>query len=152
MGKLNTGGFNSPSSQANRRVRGMSQFKLKQILKYKLPLNGINFELRSEAYTSEVGEEIGRGLGLDVHKGAAYAFAIKVIDYHHFKLLKDSLQDEPNGRGIGGNFRRNGLTAHVQFLALHGDDRLGIDDPEKARLFPEYKVGKAPPDGEVPNG
>ncbi|KXA89195.1 hypothetical protein AKJ61_03390 [candidate division MSBL1 archaeon SCGC-AAA259B11] len=152
MGYLNTGGFNSPPSQANRRVKGMCQFKLRQILKYKLPLNGVNFELRSEGSTTKVGGEIGECLGLDVHKGAAYAFAVKVVDYHHFKLLKDSLQDEPDGRGSGEDFGRDGLTAHVQFLAFHGDDRLGIDDPERVRLFPECKVGKAPPDGGVPNG
>jgi len=51
---------------------------------YKLPMNGIRYDERSEAYTSKVGAKLSKPLGPDVHKTSAYAFAIKVTDYPSF--------------------------------------------------------------------
>jgi len=71
----------------NRRVQGMNQFQLRQILEYKLPMKAVSYTELSEAYTSKLGTRLSKPLGLDVHKAASYAFAIKAANYPFFKSL-----------------------------------------------------------------
>lgn len=126
--------------RANRMIRGMCQYRLRQILRYKLPLRGVPYRERSEARTSKVGEHVGRALGLDGHKGAAYAFAIKVLDYRHFKFLCSVLPDEDDGssRHIGLS-TGSGLTAHIQSLASDDSDGGPLDgnDPKTSAVLGE---------------
>jgi IS605 OrfB family transposase len=83
--------------KANRKVQEMNQFRMRQIMTYKLPLNGVRYSGRSEAYTSKVGGTLSKPLGLDAHKASAYAFAIKVIDYVSFTFLRSVHADEGDG-------------------------------------------------------
>jgi len=140
-GSLSTSNFNSPSSKANRSVRSMPQFKLRHILSYKLPLRGIPFKERSEAYTTILGRYLCKPLGLDAHKGSAYAFGIKVLDRKLFSNLRGLLSDggdgSPGGEGESGGCVPTGL---VQFLALHGYDGLG-NPGEIPGATPRFMVG-----------
>jgi hypothetical protein len=102
VGKLHTA-YTDSGHRFNRRLQGMNQFRLRQVMRYKLPNASINFQERSEAHTSVVGQELKTPLGLDVHKASAYAFAIKTLDYDRFQSL------------------RNGLTALHEFCADEGD-------------------------------
>lgn len=116
-GKLRT------RSIKGRKVNRMSQFKLRQVMRYKLPLNGVKFQERSEAYTSKVGEVLSKPMGLDVHKASAYAFADKVIDYPKFALLRGVLPNEGDGiprQGLSGG---SGLTALHQANLVHDEAR-----------------------------
>ena len=83
--------------KANRKVQGMNQFRMRQIMAYKLPLKGVRYSDRSEAYTSKVGAKLARPLGLDIHKAAAYAFSVKVIDYASFTFLRSVHANEEDG-------------------------------------------------------
>lgn len=102
VGKLHTA-YMDNSHRFNRRVQGMNQYAIRQIMRYKLPLDGVGFKERSETNTSVVGQKLKTPLGLDVHKASAYAFAIKTVDYPRFQSL------------------RNGLTALHEFCADEGD-------------------------------
>jgi IS605 OrfB family transposase len=102
VGKLHTGYTNS-GHHFNRRVQGMNQYAIREIMRYKLPNAGIDFQERSEAHTSVVGQKLKAPLGVDVHKASAYAFAIKAVDYGRFQSL------------------RNGLTVLHEFCADEGD-------------------------------
>ncbi|MGA2237800.1 MAG: hypothetical protein ABSG74_01165 [Candidatus Bathyarchaeia archaeon] len=84
-------------SRANRKTQGMNQYAMRQIMAYKLPLNGVKYNERSEAYTSKIGRKLSRPLGLDVHKAAAYAFSVKVIDYPSFTFLRSVRADDEDG-------------------------------------------------------
>ena len=42
-------------SRANRKTQGMNQYAMRQIMAYKLPMNGVRYGERSEAYTSKIG-------------------------------------------------------------------------------------------------
>jgi hypothetical protein len=110
----------------------MSQFKLRQVMRYKLPLSGVRFSERSEAQTSKVGEKLSKPLGLDIHKASAYAFAIKAIDYHTFAFLRGAPLDEGDGslrRRLSGG---SGLTAPCQA------NRLARDEAEEAEATPQF--------------
>ena len=86
VGKLNTGSFKSDNRKANREVKNMPQHKFRQSLK-KLERRGIKVEEKSEKNTSKVGEKISTLVGLDIHKCAAIAFAVKSISRNLFKKL-----------------------------------------------------------------
>jgi len=83
--------------RTNRKTQGMNQYAMRQIMAYKLPMNGVRYGERSEAYTSKAGRKLSKPLGLDVHKAAAYAFAIKVIDYPSFTFLRSVHANEDDG-------------------------------------------------------
>ena len=119
VGKLNTGSFKSDNRKANREVKNMPQHKFRQSLK-KLERRGIKVEEKSEKNTSKVGEKISTLVGLDIHKCAAIAFAVKSISYDLFKKLITLLSvvspDEGDGslrgrrkRGKRANRPRSGL-------------------------------------------
>lgn len=96
----------------------MPQYKFRQILAYKLTLQGIQVRERSEAYTSQGGVRLSRWLGLDVHKCAAVLFALKVINYPLFRAMMALLTQDPTDEGDGSPRRRrrrgSGLTAPTQ--------------------------------------
>ncbi len=102
VGKLHTAYTNS-GHRFNRRVQGMNQYAVREVMRYKFPNAGVGFQEHSEAHTSVVGREIKMPLGLDVHKASAYAFAVKALDYGRFRSL------------------RNGLTVLHEFCADEGD-------------------------------
>lgn len=108
--------------RSNRKIHRMSQFRLRQIMRYKLPLNGVKFRERSEAYTSKVGRTLSEPMGLDVHKASAYAFAVKVINYPYFTFLRGVRANEgdgsPSTRLSGGS----GLTVLYQAQGLVHDE------------------------------
>ena len=82
---------------------------------------------RSEAYTSKVGNVLGKFIGLDVHKASAITFALKVIDYSCFKLiLSEARSNEANGRLRARRRGGSGLTAPYQSLRLAGDEALRL--------------------------
>jgi len=61
----------------NRKTQGMNQYRMRQILRYKLPLRDVRYRDMSEAYTTQVGKKLSGPLGVDVHKAAAYAFSVE---------------------------------------------------------------------------
>lgn len=124
-GKLHTHSIKS------RKIQRMSQFKLRQVLRYKLPLNGVDFKERSEAYTSKVGRVLSTPMGLDVHKASAYAFAIKVTDYPTFMFLRGALSNEGDG------ILRQRLSAGSGLTALH---QLGLvhDEGSTPEATPQF--------------
>ena len=83
--------------RTNRKAQGMNQYRMREILRYKLPLRGIRYRDMSEGYTTQVGRKLSRPLGLDAHKASAYAFAIKVIDYASFTFLRSVRADDEDG-------------------------------------------------------
>lgn len=103
VGRLNTGRFRSWNRRANRSIKQMPQYNFRKILAYKLRLQGIPVEERSEAYTSKVGQQLAPLIGLDVHKTAAILFALKVLDYEKFKALCSSIIDGIHSRGVRAN-------------------------------------------------
>ena len=123
VGKLKTSNFRS-SRKANREVHNMPQYKFRQILSYKLPLKyGVKVFEKSEAYTSKIGMFLSKLIGLDVHKASAIAFALKVVDYSHFKLILSEVHpDEADGRLRVRRRRGSGLTAPCQSKRLAGDE------------------------------
>jgi IS605 OrfB family transposase len=125
-GKLNTSKFEG-SRRANRKVKRIPHHRLGSILEYKC-----GARKRSEAYTTKVGEKISPLTGLDVHKCAAAAFALKVLDYEAFKALRSSPDGIPRGaapnEGDGSPRRRlsagSGPTAPHQAQGLVCDEVL----------------------------
>ena len=125
-------------NHANRKTQGMNQYAMRKIMAYKLPLNGVRYSERSEAYTSKVGRELSKLLGLDVHKASAYAFSVKVIDYPSFTFLRSVHADEDDGslsmRLSGGS----------EPTVLH-QARVGLVHNEAgllpAEATPQHKVG-----------
>ena len=125
-GKLNTARFKA-SRGANRRVKRIPHHRLGQILEYKC-----RAEKRSEAYTTKVGEKISPSIGVDVHKCAAVAFALKVLDYEAFGALRSSSDEIPRGvapdEGDGSlkcwQNAGSGLTAPHQARGLVRDEVL----------------------------
>jgi IS605 OrfB family transposase len=83
--------------RTNRKTQGMNQYRMRQILRYKLPLRGVRYRDMSEAYTTQAGKTLSRFLGVDVHKAAAYAFSVKVIDYPSFTFLRSVHANEDDG-------------------------------------------------------
>jgi IS605 OrfB family transposase len=120
--------------KANKKIHRMSHFRLRQVMGYKLPLSGVRFSERSEAYTSKVGKKLSKPLGLDIHKASAYAFAIKVIDYPTFMFLRSVPSDEGDGslrRWLSGG---SGLTAPCQANCLTRDEA----SAEEAEATPQF--------------
>jgi len=95
IGKLRTSNFKS-HRKANRIVHQMPQLKLRKWIKHICVKNGVRCEERSEANTTKVGRMLSYILGLDVHKCAAIAFALK-SDFHLFKLLSVVFSNEGDG-------------------------------------------------------
>lgn len=95
-GRLNTQRFKA-NCGANRKIKNIPHRKLGTILEYKC-----GAKKRSEAYTTKLGEKLSPLVGLDVHKCAAVAFALKVLDYEGFKNLCSS-SDGNFPRGVASN-------------------------------------------------
>jgi hypothetical protein len=88
-GKLRSN-YTNHRHRFNRRIQGMNQYAMLQIMRYKLPLRGLAFTELSENNTTKLGRELSKPIGLDVHKAAAYGFAVKATDYPRFQsLLRD---------------------------------------------------------------
>lgn len=110
-GNLNTGKFKS-GRKANRKVHRIPQFKFCSIMEYKLPLRGVVFQQRSEAYTTQLGKAVSHMIGLDVHKASSFCFALKQVDYNLFReLLQGVSKNEGNGIPMGKLTEGSGLTA-----------------------------------------
>jgi hypothetical protein len=89
VGKLHSN-YTNRRHRFNRRIQGMNQYAMRQIMAYKLPLRGCVFTELSENNTTQLGRRLSKSIGLDVHKAAAYAFAVKATDYPRFQsLLRD---------------------------------------------------------------
>ena len=89
VGKLHSN-YTNHRHRFNRRIQGMNQYTMRQIMRYKLPLKGCAFTELSENNTTKLGRRLSKPVGLDVHKAAAYAFAVKATDYPRFQsLLRD---------------------------------------------------------------
>jgi hypothetical protein len=125
-GKLNTSGFRG-GCRANRKVRRIPHHRLGSILEYKCGASK-----RSEAYTTKVGARFSPLVGLDVHKCAAAAFALKVLDYEAFKGLSSSIMmgEIPLGASPdeGDGSLRRWLSAGSGLTALHQDQVLVHDE------------------------
>jgi IS605 OrfB family transposase len=148
-GKLRSN-YTNNRHRFNRRIQGMNQFEMRRILAYKLPMKGISVSEGSEAYTSKVGEKLAAPLGLDVHKAAAYAFAIKTMDCRRFWSLSNGLtflheSCAHEGDGIPSRGRRggSGLTVPSQSLTRLMCSELGIPLPGEAT--PNQGTGGWPP-------
>ncbi len=113
IGKLRTSNFKS-HRKANRIVHQMPQFKLRKWIKHICVKNGVRCEERSEANTTKVGRMLSYILGLDVHKCAAIAFALKLLDFPLFKLLSGVSSNDVNGRRRGRRRRGSSLTGTAQ--------------------------------------
>ncbi len=110
-GNLNTGKFKS-GRKANRKVHRIPQFKFCNTMDYKLPMQGVIFKVRSEAYTTKLGSVLSPLVGLDVHKASSICFALKQVDYNLFKcLLQGVSKNEGNGIPMGKLTEGSGLTA-----------------------------------------
>jgi len=113
IGKLRTSKFKS-HRKANRIVHQMPQFKLRKWIKHICMKNGVRCEERSEAYTTKVGRILSHIFGLDVHKCAAIAFALKLLDFPLFKLLSGVASNDVNGRRRGRRRRGSSPTGTAQ--------------------------------------
>ena len=113
IGKLHTSKFKS-HRKANRIVHQMPQYKLRKWIKHICMKNGVICEERSEAYTTKVGRILSHIFGLDVHKCAAIAFALKLSDYHVFKLLSGVTSNEGDGSLRGRQKRGSSPTGTAQ--------------------------------------
>ena len=88
-GKLRSN-YTNHQHRFNRRIQGMNQYAMRQIMRYKLPVKGCIFTELSENNTTTLGRKLSKPVGLDVHKASAYAFALKATDYPRFRsLLRD---------------------------------------------------------------
>jgi len=112
IGKLCTSKFKS-HRKANRMVHQMPQFKLRKWIKHICVKNCVRCEERSEAYTTKVGRMLSYILGLDVHKCAAIAFALK-SDFPLFKLLSGVSSNEGDGSLRGRRRRGSSPTGTAQ--------------------------------------
>ena len=113
IGKLRTSNFKS-HRKANRIVHQMPQLKLRKWIKHICVKNGVRCEERSEAYTTKVGRMLSYILGLDVHKCAAIAFALKLSDFPLFKLLSVVSSNEGDGSPRGRQKRGSSPTGTAQ--------------------------------------
>jgi len=113
IGKLRTSNFKS-HRKANRMVHQMPQFKLRKWIKHICMKNGVICEERSEANTTRVGRMLSLILGLDVHKCAAIAFALKLSDFPLFKLLSVVSSNEGDGSLRGRRRRGSSPTGTAQ--------------------------------------
>jgi len=113
IGKLRTSYFKS-HRKANRMVHQMPQLKLRIWIKHICVKNGVRCEERSEANTTKVGRMLSLIFGLDVHKCAAIAFALKLSDFHVFNLLSGVSSNEGDGSPRGRQKRGSSLTGTAQ--------------------------------------
>ena len=113
IGKLRTSNFKS-HRKANRMVHQMPQLKLRKWIKHICVKNGVICEERSEANTTRVGRMLSYILGLDVHKCAAIAFALKLLDFHVFKFLSVVSSYEGDGSPRGRQKRGSSPTGTAQ--------------------------------------
>ena len=113
IGKLRTSKFKS-HRKANRIVHQMPQLKLRKWIKHICVKNDVRCEERSEANTTRVGRMLSPILGLDVHKCAAIAFALKLLDFHVFKLLSGVSSNEGDGSPRGRRRRGSSPTGTAQ--------------------------------------
>ena len=113
IGKLRTSYFKS-HRKANRIVHQMPQFKLRKWIKHICVKNGVRCEERSEANTTKVGRMLSHISGLDMHKCAAIAFALKLLDFRMFKLLSVVSSNEGNGSLRGRQKRGSSPTGTAQ--------------------------------------
>ena len=113
IGKLRTSNFKS-HRKANRMVHQMPQLKLRKWIKHICMKNGVICEERSEANTTKVSRMLSLILGLDVHKCAAIAFALKLSDFPLFKLLSVVSSNEGDGSPRGRRKRGSSLTGKAQ--------------------------------------
>jgi len=113
IGKLRTSYFKS-HRKANRIVHQMPQLKLRKWIKHICVKNGVRCEERSEANTTKVGRMLSLILGLDLHKCAAIAFALKLSDFHVFKLLSGVTSNEGDGSPRGRQKRGSSPTGTAQ--------------------------------------
>jgi len=113
IGKLRTSNFKS-HRKANRIVHQMPQLKLRKWIKHICMKNGVICEERSEANTTKVGRILSHISGLDVHKCAAIAFALKLLDFHVFKLLSVVSSYEGDGSLRGRRRRGSSPTGTAQ--------------------------------------
>ena len=114
IGKLRTSKFKS-HRKANRMVHQMPQYKLRKWIKHICMKNGVKCEERSEANTTKVGRMLSLILGLDVHKCAAIAFALKLLDFHMFNLLSGVTSNEGDGSPRGRRKRGSSPTGTAQY-------------------------------------
>jgi len=133
IGKLRTSYFKS-HRKANRIVHQMPQFKLRKWIKHICVKNGVKCEERSEANTTRVGRILSPILGLDVHKCAAIAFALKLLDFPLFKLLSGVSSNEGDGSPRGRRKRGSSLTGKAQH-----DSRIRMKC--WAAMMPSFLVG-----------
>jgi IS605 OrfB family transposase len=128
VGRLHTA-YTGSCHHFNRRVQGMNQYAMREVMRYKLPLDGVRFRERSEANTSKLGAVLSKPLGLDVHKAAAYAFAVKVADYDLFKsFLRGVHADEGDGIpsiGLSGGSEQTALHQSWRTWLMHNDPLSG---------------------------
>ena len=122
-GRLSTHSFLSQHHRANRKVKRIPHRKLGSVLEAKC-----GAVERSEAYTTKLGVKLSPPAGLDVHKCAAAAFALRVLDYEGFKTLRSSSLLDEILRGAGsdvgvGSLRRR-LSVGSGLTALHQDHSL----------------------------
>jgi len=113
IGKLRTSKFKS-HRKANRIVHQMPQLKLRKWIKHICVKNGVRCEERSEANTTKVGRMLSLIFGLDVHKCAAIAFALKLSDFPLFKLLSVVSSNEGDGSPRGRRRRGSSPTGTAQ--------------------------------------
>ncbi|MCD6488922.1 MAG: IS200/IS605 family accessory protein TnpB-related protein [Desulfurococcales archaeon] len=86
------------SRTANRKI---TRFPKRKLLEHGIVMTmryDFKVYLVNPAYTSKIGEKLGRELGLDRHTASAYALALRVIQPEVFKILKntDSFQNISN--------------------------------------------------------
>ena len=113
IGKLQTSKFKS-HRKANRIVHQMPQLKLRKWIKHICVKNGVICEERSEAYTTKVGRILSHIFGLDVHKCATIAFALKLLDFPLFNLLSGVSSNEGDGSLRGRQKRGSSPTGTAQ--------------------------------------
>ena len=143
IGKLRTSKFKS-HRKANRIVHQMPQLKLRKWIKHICVKNGVRCEERSEANTTKVGHMLSLIFGLDVHKCAAIAFALKLSDFPLFKLLSVVSSYEGDGSPRGWRRRGSSLTGTAQH-----DSRIRMKC-WAAMMFPSIVGGRGEGDGGYP--
>ncbi|RLE63851.1 MAG: hypothetical protein DRJ47_08930 [Thermoprotei archaeon] len=74
------------SRTANRKI---TRFPKRKLLEYSIVMAmkyGFKVYLVNPAYTSKVGEKLGKELGIDKHTASAYALAVKTLQANVFKI------------------------------------------------------------------
>ena len=112
VGKLNTGKY---KGGANRVIHNIPQYKIRKNIKQKVNERGIKVSERSEAYTSKIGKQLSKRIGLDVHKCSAILFGLKYVNYPLFKgLQSEACGNEGNGSQTTKRMVGSELTVPIQ--------------------------------------